>query len=352
MSTMERLWWDYEFVAQMQRLDDSFVLKGGAAAQLFLKPALQRGSRDVDFVTRLDRDHILRRFSELQAKFEGSDVEVRPFVPRQPVIGLPLMTYEVYFEPTTYKAIFGPNGRQDYIKLEVLSEDVEIATTTIKEKETPVIMVSNVKCVTSGALLGDKLMTLSSGTIGTVPEEQPKQLYDIDNIAYGNDLTKEDIGQIMQTFDTLTRIELGLKGRKETPMDVLDDIVNTLDAFSKSDLSSGDRKIRDLVRNFENSYVSRNAMLSPSGWSARALRVRLLTRALKSALREEMDESRLANMLAKAKQLASRLREDDGLREKLSKLTENPRELRGKPIDRLFWEAADPYNVEDLEGVP
>jgi hypothetical protein len=349
MSTLERLWWDYEFTAQMQRLDDSFVLKGGAAAQLFLQPALQRGSRDVDFTTRLDRNHVLGRLSELQAKFDGSNLEVKPFSPKQPTAGLPLVTYEVYFEPTTYKAILGSTGRRDYIKLVVLSEDVEIPTVVIEKKETLVLSVRKTKCVALGALLGDKLTTLASGTIGTVPEEQPKQLYDIDNIAFSNDLTKTDINHMALTFEKLARFELAFRNRKETPMDVLEDVLGTLDAFSKSDMASGDRGVRNLVRNFESAYVSVNARLAPSGWSARALRIKLLAGGLRSFLQGEIDEKELADALTRAKQLSKRLAESTGIREQLLKYSKNPKELKGKPVSRLYWQVVDFSNLDDLE---
>lgn len=304
----------------------------------------------MDFTTRSDREHILRRFSELQARFDGSGLEVKPFNPKQPVVGLPLVTYEVYFEPATYKAILGSNGRQDFVKLEVLSENVEIPTIIIEEKETPVLRVRDVKCMTLGALLGDKLTTLASRTIGTVPEEQPKQLYDIDNMAFSNNLTKENAKHMLMTFEKLSSMELAFKSRKETPMDVLDDILGTLDAFSKADLASGDRRIRNLVRNFESTYVSVKARLTPSGWGARSLRVKLLAKGMKSALRGEMDEEELTESLEHAKRLSKRLNEDTDIRNRLLRYSKNPRELKGKPVDRLYWEVADFSNLEDLEN--
>ena len=326
------------------------MLKGGAAAQLFLKPPLQRGSRDVDLVTRLDKDHVVGYLAELQAKFDGSGMEVKPYAPKGPVVELPLVTYEVYFEPLTYKAIFGSNGRQDYIKLEVLSEDVEIPTTIVEEKETPALKVRNLRCVTLGALSGDKLTTLASKTTGVLPEEQPKQLYDIDNIVFGNDLTKEDVEQMLQTFDKLSKIELGFKRRKETPIGVLEDIIATLDAFSKADLASGDREIRGLIRDFEGTYVSRKAAVSASGWSARALRVKFLAGLMKLSIEGEMDEAGLADTLARAKRLSGSLEESDRkLQEQLLGYAKGPRELKGKPPSRLFWEVVNASNIEELE---
>src|SRR3972149_9537699 len=64
---VELFLWDCEIAAQLQSESDSFVLKGGAAAQLHLPVEMQRGSVDVDIVcpyTKQEINEVLSRIHE------------------------------------------------------------------------------------------------------------------------------------------------------------------------------------------------------------------------------------------------------------------------------------------------
>lgn len=337
-------------MAQLQQRDPAFVLKGGAAAQLFLDSSLQRGSRDIDVVTSLDEDGVHQHFAALKAKFDGTHVEIKQYVPPEPPNpGLPLITYEAYYNSVTDR---DPKYPKDYIKLDVLMQKVKVPTTIIEKKATPCLIVQNVICITLGALIGDKLLTLASQTIGTPRADEPKQLYDIDNMMLTNNLTEKDVSQISETFVGLAEEELRFKGRKEDPMEILDDIISTLTSFSKCDLI-GDRDIKTAISNFQSVYVRRNGILGAAGWSTRALRVRFLAMLLKLNLEQKAKSGDLVAVLAKVKELSTRLSvSNTNLRGQLLRLAgEENKALKGAPLLRLFWAVVSPSNIDDLAKI-
>ncbi|MHA1431921.1 MAG: nucleotidyl transferase AbiEii/AbiGii toxin family protein, partial [Candidatus Freyarchaeota archaeon] len=72
----------------MQEISDALVLKGGAAVQLHLPPEIQRGSVDLDFITRLQEKELNQLFSELSRKFRGFEpfFQFTSYIPRVPKI--------------------------------------------------------------------------------------------------------------------------------------------------------------------------------------------------------------------------------------------------------------------------
>jgi len=55
---IEMLLWDFEIFAQLTAIHKDFVLKGGAAAQIYLPVEKQRASRDIDLATTLGEKEI------------------------------------------------------------------------------------------------------------------------------------------------------------------------------------------------------------------------------------------------------------------------------------------------------
>ena len=66
---IEMLLWDFEIFAQMVSMNKDFVLKGGAATQIYLPVDKQRASRDIDFATTLAREQIEATLDKIKKKF-------------------------------------------------------------------------------------------------------------------------------------------------------------------------------------------------------------------------------------------------------------------------------------------
>ena len=286
---LEHLWWDYEFAAQLQQLDKTFLLKGGAATQLFLDRSLQRGSLDVDLVTPLNAEQVQKAVTQLEKKFDGSPIDVKKYVAKKPIEGLPLITYHV-----GYRELEG--GGPNHIKLEIFSSDIRFPSTKIESKETLALTVRDAICISRGSLSGDKLTTLASGPVGAPLEEQPKQLYDIDHLIFSIDFGNEAVLHLMEAFQARALEELGFKKLKGNPRVVLADIIDTLTKFSKAN-TIGDQAVRKAIRDFETNYVSTSARTSQSGWGVRALRVRFLATTMKLKLEDKLTQAEMNKLL-------------------------------------------------------
>ena len=342
---LEHLWWDYEFIAQTQSLNSDFILRGGAAAQLYVDPQLQRASIDVDIITTLSLDKVRQVVGRLIRKFASSPISIEEYTPRKPVRGLDQVTYHVHFPK------LGGKGGTRRIKLEFQSGLAGLPWNLVSGKETIAMVVDKVKCVTVGALIGDKLTTLASNTIGVDIEDQPKQLYDLENLAFSHDLSAGDIGHVASAFVKIAKHEAAMKGASSRPIDVIDDIERTLTAFSKVDSPGGPSraKLKVSISAFETSYVSKNGATDDSGWSLRALRLRFLVRTVRRLLESEASRGEVAKLLSDAKVLGHKLSSNNSAKEGLVAMFEaRGGEFQGKPIERLFWEVADPHNLAKI----
>ncbi len=301
-------------------------------------------------VTRLGLDDVNGAFSKLQARFAGTRLTIKLYPPKRPrVPDLPMVTYDM-----SYKSIFASGSRgfiPDFIKLEVLSENVAIPTNKIKEKTTPVLTVRNVTCVTLGALVADKLQTLASKTVGTVVEEMPKQLYDINHLLFDNAVSKEAVEHMMYAFDALAKEELKFKKLKGTPSDVLGDVIATLADLSTVDIAGKD-DFKRATRDFQSLYVRKENVRNTYGWGETASRIRFAAGLLKLALDDEIEESEYVKCMAKAKSLSNALPPaEKNIEMKLIELIgEDGRKFRGKPLRRIYWQAVDYFNIDKLAG--
>ena len=342
LSPLEHLRWDYEFAAQLQKRDSSFLLKGGAATQLFLEPSSQRGSKDIDILTSSSGPQIEKAMNEIEKDFSKLGMEVRRYEPRNPHPKLPLLTWEAILP--------GFHTEKCVIKIEFLSEDMKLEECQIDEWETLALLVKNTKCISQGSLVGDKLLTLASKTIGVEVEDRPKQLYDVDSLVYSRGLDKKDVEETIRAVSTIAPVEAQYRELDVTIPIVLDDVAETLSHYSKADISTGDRTVGRANTAFDGYYVARNRALTANGWSCRALRVRLLSDLLKRHVEGKMSLDEVVSSIEKIRRLspdASNSRED--IRPVLvPMLRQNPRPLRGKPVERIIWEVLTIENIDEV----
>ena len=171
--------WDLELVSQLQAQSEDFILKGGAATQLYIPLEKQRGSVDVDMLFPRRQDQLSGIIRAVIAKFASHAplFQFSEYEPKSPTVGLPMKTYDVDLPSVITNAC--------RIKLDVLLIDEDIPLNTIRRAKTFACTVENATCPTAGALVGDKLLTLARGSIGIqTVEDYPKQVYDLEMLAY------------------------------------------------------------------------------------------------------------------------------------------------------------------------
>lgn len=343
--------WDLELVSQLQSQSREFILKGGAAAQLYLPVEKQRASVDVDLVFPPKEGSPEDSMSALRAKFASRTpfFQFKEYKPKKPIANIPMKTYDVDLP--------GVLGKDCSIKLDILLADTGVPFTTIRRAETFAVVVENVKCSTAGALIGDKLLTLAKDSIGiTKIEDYPKQMYDLEMLAFQRDCGLEELGDAIKAVKILTPIEAGFRGKRVRPLEALKDVKNTMTGFSKLDLASADMQFKKAVNNFQQFYVSETERATRLyQWSSRALRVRFLASLIQLHFMDKLSPQEVERFLSLSKSISSRAksakaRDVEEARSGLLKLSKGQemKELKGKPLDRVFWHTVTPENIEEL----
>jgi hypothetical protein len=132
LARMELFLWDLEIFLQIQALlKDRIVLKGGAAAQLYLPIEYQRTSVDIDMICAVGIEEVEKALVAIERKFNGMNdlFKARPHKPKDPKAILPLMTYYIDVPSVcTEKELFGKKttGTQE-IKIEFHFTDEPLA---------------------------------------------------------------------------------------------------------------------------------------------------------------------------------------------------------------------------------
>jgi hypothetical protein len=136
--------WDFELAAQSQILCDKSVLKGGAAAQLYLPLERQRGSVDVDLATSLEKKDVEEVILQLGKTLEGR-IEFSRYEPKKPNPKLPLLTYLA-----SVPSLVDPKREELDIKLDFLCESPELPHVELHDVQTFALTVKRVRCSTAG----------------------------------------------------------------------------------------------------------------------------------------------------------------------------------------------------------
>jgi len=343
--------WDLELVAQIRQLSKDFILKGGAAAQLYIPLEKQRGSVDVDLMFPHGQEDLEHVILALRKKFalHASSVQFNEYKPKNPTPKLPMKTYNV-----TLPSVLNESCT---IKLDVLLIKAEVPFHTVKTSKTFAGSVENLNCSTRGALIGDKLLTLAKNTIGIqLVEDYPKQLYDLEMLAYQGNCGIGELTDAVKTVKILVPVEAGFRDIHVDPIEALEDVKNTMAKFSNIDLASADQQFKKAVSNFQQFYVSHSEMDTKQyEWSSRLLRIRFLASLMQLHFREKLSVREVERIYSLSKSISSRAklakaREVEDTKLELLKLSkgQESRELKGKPLDRVFWHALTPENINDL----
>ena len=348
--------WDCELAAQLQDVCDDIVLKGGAAAQLYLPLDKQRGSLDIDLATPLKKSDIVEVIEKVSKSLKGY-VNFERYVPKKPVPKLSLVTY---LAKMPAKLDLRKREKLE-IKIDIFYESPELPCLTLKNIHTYAVDVKRIRCLTPGALIGDKLLTLAKGSIGLeVESEYPKQIYDIDALLESCKISKSVVSDMLVSVKKLTKLEASFRNINITPIDALRDIVRTMDKYSQVDTSVGDVSIKRNIEGFQQFFVNMGQRKPYYEWSSKSLRIKFLAMLISENIENKLTESDVAKAIVDCQNIALRLNKISGslvkeLRKKLLGLLKTRiayfKELKGKPLERVFWQIVTPENLQDIKSL-
>lgn len=338
--------WELEIAAQIHMTTEKAILKGGAATQLFLPIGTQRGSVDVDMVTDLQPDLIEEMLATTQSRM--GKLKFEPYVPAKPRVLSRLKTYSAYPDP---------DQKDLFIKVDFMLHDLNLPTVELERVPTFAVLSAKVKCYSAEVLLGDKMLTLANGSIGlTNAADYPKQIYDISMLLSARKYA--NFGQTVQAIQGLTPIEAEMVNVKTDAMSALRDVVSFTDrVLVPIDTRMGDPEMKNKIENFENLFVPSGQRVPLYEWSSRALRIRFAANLAMAALNSQIEVERCPVLLDKALEIASALSKVRGDKARKSRNAllslEHPRlpyekELRGKPLERVYWQIMTPSNMDEI----
>jgi len=354
---VEMFLWDCEIAAQFQKADARIILKGGAAAQLLLPVGQQRGSVDIDTTaTEMIADSEISRMAAV-VKEAVPSLNFRLHKPRRPKTRLPLVTY--FIDAPTTLGLELTRRKQLEIKADFLLDDARLPTLEVEDVETFALQVKRMRIPTLGTCIGDKLLTLAKGSIGMTREEDyPKQMYDIDLLS--RKISEPTFPEIVDAVRKLTPLEASYRGLEIEPSDALRDVHKLSASFGTIDTTIGGADEKKHIEAFQQFFVSRSQRLPFYEWASRALRIAFMANLVNMALTKETAPANAARTLTRAQGLAESLSTvqaqkirpvREGLLKMIPKRIRYFKELKGKPLTRVFWEAATPHNLDDVANL-
>jgi hypothetical protein len=352
---VEYFLWDCELAAQLQSVCSDLILKGGAATQLHLPLEKQRGSKDIDIYTDIEIEKIKGIVEEAAKKFDTcANYDLHK--PKKPNPNLPLVTYYAHV-PSKIE----PEREKLDVKIDFLCKCPKLPSETIDAAKTYALETKSIKCSTAGALTGDKLLSLAEGSIGLdIEENYPKQIYDVDALMESCDVSVKFISDFKEAIDCLVVTEASYRKIDAPTNKVLDDILRAMDKYSLVDMPEGNAALKQEIDNFQQFYVNRSQRMRKDEWSTKALRIRFLSILTQRLCSGRISRADMAKLIAKARKAEENLNKATGdkvpkLRKEILDLAQAKiphfKDLKGKPLPRVFWQILTPENINDLEAI-
>ena len=336
--TIELFLWDLELASQLQKSSNEIVLKGGAAAQLFVSVKKQRGSVDIDMTANLDADSLDSLIEEVGSKIGRVKFEL--YKPKRPKAGLNARTYYAYTDSVT-------QPERLRVKLDFMLEDLGLPFEEMNGVETFAVKTSKLRCYTPEVLVGDKLLTLARGSIGLKDlADYPKQVYDLSMLIDCPEFVNFE--DVIQAVRRIAPIEAKIAGVKIDDVSALGDVIEFIDKeLAPIDTSRPNRELKSKLEAFEQFFIPSSQKVSLQEWSSRSLRIRFLASLAQSRLRGTLKTKQCESLLRKAKDFVLKL--GDARRDEAERLRDELlafqkarlpyfKELRGKPLHRVFWQ--------------
>ena len=143
-------------------------------------------------------------------------------------------------------------------------------------------------------------------------------------------------------------------------MDTLNDVERTMEKYGLLDTAGADAGIKRNITSFQQFYVSASQKWPLYEWCARALRIRFLSQLLKATFEGKTEAKEACNEYNSAVQTAQLLTKIRG--ETIKVLNKNLmdsadkeipyfRNLKGKPLHRVFWQVVSRNNLSTIQNL-
>lgn len=265
-SILERHIWIYELHSQIQKkLDGSFVLKGGACAQLYIPVDFQRCTEDLDLYTDLNPINLKNKMNSLAKNFNVSNIPVKiyEYIPKSvkahgktmPITTI-IMELPLIFRSNKKKKTAG-------IKIDFLHIDTKAIEKNIIYNGEVLGLRLNYDPVSMPlySIIASKLLTFGVNTIGVESFKKDKlfkNLYDVYYMIKSND----DIQTLKKVGDYIRNnidLEFYVKGIERIDLDeILKDILKELYYLSVEDIFEGFQGHSKRLIEFEENYIQQN----------------------------------------------------------------------------------------------
>lgn len=360
-NTLEALIWDYELYAQIsQRAPDSFLLKGGAAVQLYVPMDRQRASVDVDILTTLEQPEVSGLLEEISLAYDISEPYLRfePYIPEEPAEIEGLYSYTVVAPSSLGQKWRMGNGTMieaRMVKVDIHETNRLPASEEVAGEVVGLSLGYNPMCVPKGFLFAEKLLTQARRTVG-IPNNRyhdlPKHLYDLDSLLCSVNMldafveAAEWLPPLIEEQGKPWRGERGIKR-------VLDDLESSLLNMALIDYSNERTRFENAVKRLETLYLPSGSRMRLHRWAAVAAKTLAIVRLLRMSISGE-------NCIQEQYLLFDRCATDvmnhpdkAGLAKALYKYLpssiKSVRQLKGSPPGRIFWLLATVDNLSELE---
>ncbi len=221
---LERALWALEYAAQLEGAGLDFVLKGGTAVQLVTDPSWPRFSIDVDICTGATKDELKEVLSSISERFV-SGFEFQPRKSKR--LDAPsFISYRITTPPI--------GGPPQGILLDVHLSLPGLATLATPLRSFFYDSPASVTTPSTGGLLGGKLTTIPSSTVGRriVDSRQgldyAKHVFDIHRLVRSG----AEPGHIKEGFEAVLDDQNRLRGTEFGPEEVIRDLVVTCQAIA------------------------------------------------------------------------------------------------------------------------
>lgn len=357
---IELLLWDFEIFAQMSAIHDDFVLKGGAATQIYLEPEKQRASRDIDFATTLTKKEVEDVLEKIRLKFESHKTHEGHFkwsivpAPKDPAKTIEDLNCYDIIVPTFFGKPLGNTNNAELRIDAIRYKQIPFAIKELKQAKVFGMPIKPFKIVSEGSLIADKLLTLADHTIGVLardPEKAEsylKQLYDLIHLINKFITDQQVQNDILETLKRLIPLELKYKGLLKSVEDVLRDITGSLEKRKYIDYDSSKTGIdfRESIDAFQGNYINNPESVPSYEWAARIGMIHFIAQLLLSKIEGKLSETELGEILKRLKNAEQKLADIKG--DELKKVRNGlmqyfkgekiiEKQLKNAPLKRVFF---------------
>lgn len=323
---VERHVMDFEVHRIVSRNVSGYV-RGGMAAPFYMSGYPARLSEDIDIYVFETVDATRALMLRLGAEFGALGITMEEYKPRGGGLPIPLVTYRMWYATAM--------GAQDKVKIDLLC-DARLEYLPHREFEPPINLGHfstrhPVVALDAGALVADKITSLSIGTIGYPPDQKRKmnkQIYDMGQLL--KHMQGDQIEQAIHLYDGLAARKCGYArefGKVHTygTREVTDGVCGSLlAALGVHDRFVNQDEFRDNFGGFKGTHLGKRPY-SLSAHRSDALLVLLLAAALLEHGRGGISTGRAAGVVKSAAEVLKLMEDPSTRRAGRVRIDDSPR---------------------------